>query len=170
MIVEVPCTYCEGQAELISSTRVYGGRDYGMLWACLKCQAWVGVHKGSTKPLGILANAELRTLKMRVHQVFDRLWKSGTVSRTKAYKWLAEQMQIPPNKCHIGMFNDVMCKRALEVIAAATGLKARFDPNEGPIPGAQLKSMPGARIRGEHYVEEDCPHGTPPWEECVSCQ
>lgn len=66
------CPYCERPAEfLASSARVYHGRDYGPVWACLPCAAWVGCHKGTTQPLGRLANAELRKAKMAAHAAFD---------------------------------------------------------------------------------------------------
>ena len=61
---KVYCDYCGRQAEYVDSKVVYG-KSYGMMYLCRNCMAYVGVHKGTDKPLGRLANAELR------------YWKSG---------------------------------------------------------------------------------------------
>jgi hypothetical protein len=36
----------------------------------------VGCHKGTTKPLGRLADAELREWKKRAHAAFDPVWQA----------------------------------------------------------------------------------------------
>lgn len=93
-----------------------------MVWYCEPCNAWVGVHKGTDKPLGRLANAELRELKKEAHKYFDPLWemkmkqgyKKGH-ARAKAYKWLAGEMGIDGKLCHIGMFDEDQCGRVIEI-------------------------------------------------------
>jgi hypothetical protein len=73
------CPYCGDKAKLFkSSERFYGGRDFGPVWACVPCEAWVGCHKNSKRnfaPKGRLANAALRKAKMEAHKSFDRLWR-----------------------------------------------------------------------------------------------
>lgn len=125
MSAGVKCPYCGKSAQLMDSARVYGGKSYGMIWACLPCDAWVGVHKDSNKniPLGRLANAELREWKKAAHRWFDPLWqrkmqKEGIrkmVARGKAYKWLAKEMGIERADCHIGMFDVEQCKKVVEL-------------------------------------------------------
>jgi hypothetical protein len=46
-----------------------------MIYHCKSCDAWVGVHKGTNKPLGRLANRELRDWKKKAHAAFDPLWQ-----------------------------------------------------------------------------------------------
>jgi hypothetical protein len=86
----------------------------------------VGVHKGTDKPLGRMANKELRGWKGRAHAAFDPLWKrklelyrhEGATkgwARGTGYKWLAGQLGIPAQECHIAMFDVEMCKRVVEV-------------------------------------------------------
>jgi hypothetical protein len=79
---------------------------------CKPCNAYVGVHKGTTKPLGILANAELREWKKKAHAAFDPIWKSGEMSRGKAYALLAKAMGV--NEIHIGESNIETCKQIIE--------------------------------------------------------
>lgn len=109
------CPYCGANVKLTSSRRVYGGRDYGPIWLCEQyptCDAYVGAHRGTTTPLGRLANAELRAEKKAVHDAFDPIWKHGGMRRAQAYAKLAELLGIESNDCHIGMFDVEMCRRA----------------------------------------------------------
>ena len=59
----VMCPYCGERAVYTNSKEVYG-RSYGMIYLCRPCDAYVGVHDGTAKPLGRLANAELRAAKI----------------------------------------------------------------------------------------------------------
>lgn len=110
------CPYCGGDAELSTGHKVYPHRpDLASLkiWACFPCDAWVGTHKNSGEPLGRLANAELRMAKRTAHAAFDPLWKSGQMSRKKAYALLSEKMGLTPDETHIGMFDVEQCKTVI---------------------------------------------------------
>jgi len=114
---KVSCSYCGEPAKLVTGKQIYPHRpDLHALpiYACLPCEAHVGCHPGTTKPLGRLANAELRKAKMAAHAAFDPIWKSGMKKRKQAYKWLAKQMGIDVNECHIGEFDVVMCLKVVE--------------------------------------------------------
>lgn len=52
----VICDYCGTPADFVDSSVVYHGHSFGMIYLCPRCGAYVGVHKGSDKPLGRLAN------------------------------------------------------------------------------------------------------------------
>lgn len=119
------CPYCGREASLLkSSAALYAGRDYGPAWVCLRptCDAWTGCHPGTEKPLGRLANAELRQARQAAHRVFDPLWQAKQrqgftrgQARGRGYRWLAEQMQIDASKCHIAMFDPAQCQRVVEI-------------------------------------------------------
>jgi hypothetical protein len=81
-------------------------------WKCIPCNAYVGCHPGTSTPLGNLANAELRRARNIVHSVFDPLWKGRKMTRSAAYQWLASQLDIPVEKCHIAMFDISQCRSA----------------------------------------------------------
>ncbi len=118
------CPYCGNHARLLDkSGAVYGGRDFGPVWACLSCRAWVGCHPGTTVPLGRLADAELRRAKMAAHRAFDDLWRRKMKrdgcrkgeARGAGYRWLAGQLGLPAERTHIGMFDVETCRRVVEV-------------------------------------------------------
>jgi hypothetical protein len=81
---------------------------------CKDCDAYVGCHKGTEKPLGKLANKELRQWRMKAHNAFDPFWKHGNMDRSEAYLWLANELGIDVKKCHIGMFDIEQCKRTVK--------------------------------------------------------
>lgn len=113
------CDYCHRPAVLVDSEAVYE-RSYGPIWICWKCQAWVGVHENSPRyqPLGRLANRRLRMAKSAAHAALDPLWKRGLMTRKGAYAWLAEQMNLPVKRTHIGWFDEAQCQRVIDHVKA----------------------------------------------------
>ena len=115
------CPYCGAEVVLKDASYVYHthkSEKWGKVWVCSnfpKCSAYVGCHKGTSLPLGRLANERLRTLKMEAHKQFDPIWKSGLMSRKQAYGWLANMLHIPFEECHIGMFDIKMCQKVIHL-------------------------------------------------------
>lgn len=115
---KIICPYCGAVAKFSSTCEIYG-RDYGMAYICANypsCDAYVGVHQGTDKALGRMADRELREWKKRVHAVFDPYWKSKQLKRVHAYSRLARLLGIEVKDCHVGMFDVDTCKRAVELI------------------------------------------------------
>lgn len=116
------CRYCEKEADLVGGDVIYPHRPdlrEKKFYLCAPCNAYVGCHKGTDKAMGRLANAELRKAKMAAHAHFDPIWKTDeTTTRRQAYKWLAEQLEIPTKQCHIGYFDLDMCNKVVQVCNA----------------------------------------------------
>ena len=116
----VICPYCNQPAKFIDSIQIYN-KSFGMVYACLPCQAWVGVHNGTNKPLGRLADRKLRMWKQQTHAVFDPIWQGSKNypnyenRRSSCYAWLAKKLGISYYACHIGMFDIETCKKAIEI-------------------------------------------------------
>lgn len=117
---DVICPYCGQQAEFVDSKVVYG-RSYGKIYLCKECDAYVGVHKGTDKPLGRLADKELRYWKMAAHDAFDPIWQTKKMRRNQAYKWLAGRMGLSPQETHIGMFDVEQCKKVIKICKESKG-------------------------------------------------
>lgn len=121
------CDYCHRDAKLVTGAAIYPHRPdlfARFFWQCEPCDAHVGCHEAGkgygdgTRPLGRLANAELRRAKSAAHAAFDPLWKTGSMSRAQAYSWLAKELGVAPQNCHIGMFNVDQCRAVVSLINA----------------------------------------------------
>jgi len=104
------CLYCETEAIFVSSKEFYG-KDYKTnIYSCVPCDAYVGTHGNSETPLGTMANSELRECRKKAHLHFDKFWKSREMSRSEAYKWMANQMGLGAKGAHIAMFDVGKCE------------------------------------------------------------
>ena len=45
--------------------------------------------------------------RRRAHLSFDRLWRSGRMTRAGAYRWLARRLGVPEPQAHMGQMEDV---------------------------------------------------------------
>ena len=120
------CPYCSREAILVDGAMLYPGNSSiatKLFWSCPSCDAHVGCHPGTTKPLGTLADANLRELRVRAHRLLDQLWKTETMTRTEAYAWLGGHMGLHPAHCHIGMFTLEQCQQVLEIMSQYSPLR-----------------------------------------------
>lgn len=128
------CPYCGKDTVYHKTSDMVYRQDYGPIWMCAPCQAWVGVHHAGRRALGRVANAELRFWKKMAHDAFDPLWKRKVqygirkdaglsqgrnykqfknACRNAAYAWLTKAMELPPEHAHIGMFTVEQCKKVI---------------------------------------------------------
>lgn len=115
------CNYCGGKAILVNGKRIYPWEGLKKVWKkkfwlCSPCDAYVGCHPGGDRRLGTLANKPLRSLRIRCHEQFDKLWKSGPMKRQYAYIWLQDKMGLQPEQAHIGKFDEEQCLKLLEIL------------------------------------------------------
>lgn len=106
------CPYCKKEAEWVSNEKVYGkryGKSY-MCWWCKSCDAYVGCHQNTTKPLGTMANKELREWRIKTHAVIDPLWKGGEMKRYEVYQMLKDKFG---KEVHIGETDIKTCKEII---------------------------------------------------------
>lgn len=168
--VEKPtvCPYCDGRVIYTTNDMIYGKQygDWPYVYMCVECQASVGVHPNTDEPLGYLADKRLKTLRKDCKAWFEKVWRSGILSRTEAYKWLATEMGMDRRNCHWGMFNADQCMEARRHCMNLLGYKP-FDVSkydfEGVDPDAvdQLKlniENHKARYKGFKHIQEyiDC--------------
>lgn len=114
--LEQHCPYCKQKAEWVENKEVYG-KNYGdsyMMHLCRKCDARVGCHNNSRKPLGTMANKELRMYRMMTHGVVDPLWKTKKYKRGQVYDMLNSHFE---ETIHIGESSIEMCKKIIKFIA-----------------------------------------------------
>jgi hypothetical protein len=133
--------------------------DDKQFWRCRPCKAWVGCHGNSSNPMGRLANSELRGWKVRAHAAFDPLWMrkrkreqiSKKAARNAGYAWLAKELGIPRDQCHIGLFDVDACKRVIELCQPKPrGLEAPAPSAEPQPPSIPMLRVGHIRGRGFH--------------------
>jgi hypothetical protein len=72
-----PCPEC-GERMVLRASR------YGLFYGCERfplCNAAHGAHRDTGKPLGVPADAETKRARIRAHDAFDTLWKTGRTVR-----------------------------------------------------------------------------------------
>jgi hypothetical protein len=115
---EVVCQYCGKPALWTENSAIYG-RNFGasyMVWLCQPCDAFVGCHQNTRKPLGTMANAVLRKLRIQAHAAIDPLWKSGQFRRREVYRMLAAEFG---GEVHIGASDAARCLQIIEFAGRA---------------------------------------------------
>lgn len=120
------CPYCgRGARCWRDSSLLHNGKNFGPVWVCSgypACDAYVGCHAGTARPLGRLANADLRGLRRIAHSAIDPFWQNDTLrdptlspeeARETTYAWLAKRLGIHRTDCHIGLFDEDLCRRTI---------------------------------------------------------
>jgi hypothetical protein len=123
-IMQAPtkCRFCGSEVKYTTHAEIYNGRtfsDWPYIYLCTNkaCGASVGVHAGTTHPLGTLADEKTKTARKAAHAAFDPIWKSKQMSRGEAYKWLAYKLDIERWRCHISWFDADLCQRVVKLCA-----------------------------------------------------
>lgn len=111
------CPYCGSYAVLKDASFVYGNNSRGgKVYACSHypaCDAYVGVHVGTTIPKGTLANKALREKRILAHRIFDQIWKQNILTKSEAYHWIADKFGLDCTHAHIGKFSEYMCDQLI---------------------------------------------------------
>lgn len=123
------CPYCGSHTILRSADGIYidNSRDT-MLYVCKnypRCDSYVRVHPGTTIPMGSVANRELRSLRAEAHRHFDKLHKTGVMTKQDAYQWLADLLSAPLSQAHIGYLGEYYCGKVIEASKKELALHRR---------------------------------------------
>jgi zinc-finger-containing domain len=115
--------------------------DQKVIYRCVRyktagCRGSHGAHPDG-KPLGIPAPWPVREFRRRTHNVFDLLWRPpvGRLSRSAAYQWLQETMNMTPDQAHISRFDVAQCERVLACLRAEFGLEQEPCPGDAAVDG-----------------------------------
>lgn len=119
-VQEAPvCPYCGCRSVLRPAEYVYGDNTItqgSMLYVCSgypACNAYVGVHEGTKKPKGTLADSELRNMRICAHRAMNSLIDNGCMCKNGVYAWLSCSLNLPLKETHIGYFLDYMCEQTI---------------------------------------------------------
>lgn len=73
------CAHCPEQPYRVNGDAIYVGRSdlrEKIFWMC-HCGAYCGSRAKTQEPVGTTANAELRALRKRLHDVIDPIWRNS---------------------------------------------------------------------------------------------
>lgn len=113
------------EAALVQSQEIYPHRPdlwNRSMWLC-ECGAYCGCHADTDQPLGRPAGKATREARMAAHAAFDPLWQAkmrrDSMSKGKArmagYLWLADQLDLDPEDCHIGSMTESYARRVVAI-------------------------------------------------------
>lgn len=133
--VQIRCPYCGSNAVYKSADGIYKDNSGNkMLYVCSnypECDSYVRVIEGTKKPIGSLANKELRKLRSDAHYYFDKLYQNGYMTKEEAYRWLADIIDSPYlANAHIGNMSDYYCRLVIEKSRDFIKAKQRVKSNE----------------------------------------
>lgn len=108
------CPYCGSTVVYKSGKEMFKSCPEGVnYYVCTnypECDTFIKTMPNSNKPIGTLANKELRMLRRDAHSYFNQLYLSGAMSKEEAYLWLANTLGCPKREAHIGQLREYSCK------------------------------------------------------------
>lgn len=122
----VICPYCNAKAVLRPANTVYGISDRSTgrhLYVCTnwpKCDAYVSAHKSDRKPMGRLANGNLRHKRILAHKAMEDYRRLTHMDKWAVYLWLQGKLGLGEHHIHIAKFDDEMCDRVIEICRSAS--------------------------------------------------
>ena len=132
-MINPPCIECGMPSRLVYGDDVYPHRKdlyHKAFYVCDPCEAYVGCHPNSEDAMGYPAGKETRNARSYVHRIFDPMWKTATdhypadankkrvrrLARTRCYEFLAHEMGMTKDECHVGMFDVDQCRQAYAIL------------------------------------------------------
>ena len=65
-------------------------------WMCNSCKNFIGCHKNAnknkTRPLGVIANKELKQARIQLHNIIDPIWQSEKMKRGSVYAVISKEL------------------------------------------------------------------------------
>lgn len=79
------------------------------------CQSYIGAYETTYDPMGVIANKELRLLRIQTHLIFDEIWKKNILEKDEAYSLLSDSLYLSRGQTHISQFNKHNCEKTIEI-------------------------------------------------------
>ena len=84
-------------------------------WKCNRCHSRVSCHPGTNIPMGHMTDTRGRMMRKFLHNIFDELWQKQYMSRDEAYEWLAIELLIKRENCHISRLTKEQLQIAINI-------------------------------------------------------
>ena len=122
---QIRCPYCGAPAVCRPASTVYGNKirtKGSYLYLCSRwpaCDSYVAAHKRDRRPMGTLANGDLRHKRILAHRALEDFRQSRRMDKWAVYLWLQGKLGLNEHQTHIGMFSEQMCDRVIAVCKQA---------------------------------------------------
>lgn len=112
------CPYCNTDSQQRTGRFVHPKRPElaaRLFYVCPQCDARVSCCPRTARPLGSLANAELRALRKQGHDAFDVVWRRAAphlqrAARAGAYAWIEAELG---REIHFGELREAEARRVI---------------------------------------------------------
>lgn len=114
------CPECGAKMTLRKTTKFsYKNKAPRLFYGCSRWPDCSGIHGAHPdgRPLGFPADKPTKEARIRAHEAFDVLWKTGKYKRGEAYKMLAKLME--REVVHFGEFDLNECEMAIRLLKKA---------------------------------------------------
>lgn len=103
---DLKCGDCGGKMALRKD-------DFGVRYRCTVdgCRGTHGAHPDGS-PHGVPADQRTRRARSEAHEVFDRTWKMGKITRDQAYAWMRETTGCG----HISEMTREQCRQLVDAV------------------------------------------------------
>lgn len=111
------CPYCGRMAVLRPAKHVYGSQNLdpgNYLYVCSgypSCDSYIGVHKKTMRPMGTLANGDLRHKRIEAHRALNQVVNSGIMTKKGIYIWLQNRFGLREKICISESFQNPGAKK-----------------------------------------------------------
>lgn len=118
---QISCPYCGAPAVCRPASIVYGNKvktKGSYLYLCSRwptCDSYVAAHKRDRRPMGTLANGDLRHKRILAHRALEDVRQYRRMDKWAVYLWLQGKLGLNEHQTHIGMFSEQMCDRVITV-------------------------------------------------------
>ena len=102
-----PAEYVYGKRNLNPDNYLYVCSGYPF------CDSYIGVHKKSMRPMGTLANGDLRHKRIEAHRALNKVVQTGIMTKHGVYIWLQNRLCLREKDMHIGMFSEYRCEETI---------------------------------------------------------
>lgn len=112
------CPYCKQKAKWCENKEIYG-KNYGnsyMCYYCKPCDAYVGCHNNTKKPLGTMANRELREWRKKTHAIIDPLWLKKPNRKDARRRLYLKLYKYFGKETHVGESDIEQCKAIIYAV------------------------------------------------------
>lgn len=106
------------KCKITTGNEIYGSMFYAdKLFYICDCGCYVGVHKGTDKPLGTIPTAIMRKWRREIHSILDPIWKNSKrwrKTRARIYGYISKNIGYEYHTANISSEDEYM--KVLEIL------------------------------------------------------